>query len=573
MTLIGALLGSAALVSTWYVLAGRSLVLDAVAANRRAILRNLLSGSGPFTAMDYLGAGDRLVIAAVTAAVIVAAVVALGPAADSALGRFYDFLQRLLRTRPRARWMFAALLPVGLALAWLAAGVLGAFPNSGDEACYLYQAETFANGRVSNVPHALQPFFTANHIRETGGRLFSVFPPGWPAVLVLAVETGFPVWVVNPILGLGLLATVFVLARRLYDERVAVVAAAMVAVSPFFLFNAASYFAHTFCTVAILAYAYFGQRALDERRLGWAAAAAACLGLGVLTRNYTTVLCAVPLGAALARRGRFGWRALAVCLVAGLPFVAVALAYNDATMGAPLVLPLQGIETYERQWFPAGWLGRAIEVTGGHLGRFVLWTPPALLGVYAWTWRTRHGGTRSFTDYIFPVLAAGYFFYINRGGNQYGPRFYHEAFPFVVIAVAAALFRERRYEDKSQSGRWAFHLMAASVVVCLPLLALHARDQARVVFDRSEPFRMAEQRALRRAVIFLATGSGWTRPMAPADLTRNDPDFGDPVLFVHDRGADNVRLMARYPGWSFWRYRFDQVARQGVLERLVRAAR
>ncbi len=571
--LVAALLGFALFATPWYILAGRTLILDAAAANRRAILRNLLAGPGPFAPQDYLAAGDRLALAVVLSALVLAGVVALAPIAYRPLSRLCDGWLRLPLGRWRGLWLLAGLAPVAVFLVWLAAGVLDAFPNSGDEACYLYQAETFASGRVANTPHALQPFFTANHIRAAGGRLFSVFPPGWPAVLVLALGTGVPAWIVNPLLGVALLGVAFVLARRQHGVRVAVASTAILAVSPFFLFNAASYFSHTLCTLAILAYAYCGHRALDERRLAWAAAAAACLGVAALTRNYTAALCAVPFAVALARRGRFGWQALAVCIVAGLPFVAMTLAYNAATMGGALTMAQYEGESYARLWFPDGWLGRALEVTGAHLGRFVLWTPPALLGVWVWAWVTGRLAARSFSDYLFPVLVAGYFVYVDRGGNQYGPRFYHEAFPFVVIAVAAVLFRESRYEDKARSGRWAFHLMAASVVACLPLLGLHARDQARVVFDRAEPFRMAEQRALRRAVVFLATGSGWTRPMAQADLTRNDPDFGDPVLFVHDRGAENARLMARYPGWSFWRYRVDPRSHAGVLEPLSRGMR
>lgn len=571
--LAAGVVGFAALASAWYVLAGRTLILEAAAANRRAVLRNLLAGPGPFAPQDYLAAGDRLAVALGLAAFAVACVIALAPVAYRPLGRMYDRWQRSPLGRWRALWPLAVLALVAVVLVWLAVGVLDAFPNSGDEACYLYQAETFASGRIVNTPHALQPFFTANHIRAAGGRLFSVFPPGWPAVLVLALETGVPSWVVNPFLGLGLLAMAFVLARRQHGARVAVASTVILAVSPFFLFNAASYFSHTLCTLAILTYAYCGHRALDERRLSWAAAAAASLGIAALTRNYTAALCAVPFAVALVRRGRFGWQALAVCVVAGLPFVATTLAYNAATMGSPLTMAQYEGASYTRLWFPDGWLGRATEITSAHLGRFLLWTPPALLGIWTWACVTGRLAARSFSDYLFPVLVAGYFIYVDRGGNQYGPRFYHEAFPFVVIAVAAVLFRESRYEDKSRGGRWAFHLMAASVVACLPLLALHARDQARVVFDRAEPFRMAEQRALRRAVVFLATGSGWTRPMAPADLTRNDPDFDDAVLFVHDRGAENARLMARYPGWSFWRYRVDPRSHAGVLEPLGRTRR
>ena len=83
---------------------------------------------------------------------------------------------------------------------WL---VLEHFPNSGDEYGYLYQADTLLAGRFSNTPHPLQPFFMTSHILERGGRLFGVFPPGWPLIVAGAIRVGLPAWLLNPLLSAG----------------------------------------------------------------------------------------------------------------------------------------------------------------------------------------------------------------------------------------------------------------------------------------------------------------------------------------------------------------------------------
>jgi hypothetical protein len=555
-----------------YLAAGHQFVAHAYARGTGAVLRNILAGEGPFTLSDYLAASDALVWGAVVLGWLLAAVLFAGRYADPVMARVYRAILAAADWaggHSRTVGAVAAIVVAG-GLAWVAVDVLQRFPNSGDEYCYLYQAETFARGRVANTPHPLQEFFGFYHVRQVENRLFSVFPPGWPAVLSVALALRVPTWLVNPLLGTVLLWLTWLVGRRVADERAAVVAAGIVALSPFFVFNSASFFAHTFCGVLVLAYAYAGLRALDEGHAAWAVAAGAVLGAAFLTRNYTAVWCAVPFAVALARRGRFGWMSLMACAAAGLPFVLLSLWYNAATMGAPFASAAGGeFQAYDDHWFPAGWFSRAFEITGDHLVNFVQWTPPGLLALYAWYWVSVPGKSRRrFTDFIFPALVLGYFIYVNRGGNRYGPRYYFEAFPFVVLAVTARVMQHPRYEDKSAGERRAFYLMAVSVVACLPMLAWHARVESAIVAERNEPYRLAAEQRIDHAIVFVAGRAGWTRPMSERDLTRNGPDFTDAVLYVHDRGPDNDRLMAVYPERSYWRYRFDRRTRQGRLESL-----
>ena len=570
-----ALLIASSTLAMWYGADGHRAVAEAVARGDQSILRNLLTGDGPFTPADYIAAADHATWA--VQGVLLGTVLALlvGRLGHRLWGPLYDATIRALDRAASARWAVraAAGAILVLVLAWIAVSVLQRFPNSGDEFCYLYQAETFALGRVTNAAHPLQEFFGFHHVRQVGDRVFSVFPPGWPAVLAAALLTGMPTWLVNPVLGAVLVWLTWTVARRLTTARSAVAAAAVVAVSPFFLFNSASFFAHTWCAILILAYAYAGIRAIDGSRVGWAGAAGAALGMALVARNYTAVWCAAPFAIALLRRGRPGWRALAATAAAGAPFVLLALWYADATMGSPFAQAMGGgFEAYDDRWFPRGWVGRGLEITAGHLVNFLRWTPPALLAIYAWTWRPRRGGQGPpphFVDGIFPALVLGYFIYVDRGGNSYGPRYYFEAFPFVAIAVAARVFASDRAANQSPSERWAFYLLAASVAACLPIGLALGRAESAVITERTEPYRLAAERVRPPAVVFVASGAGWLRPMGARDLTRNDPDWTAPVLWAHDRGPENARLMGRYPDRAAWRYVFDPRARTGRIEAIV----
>jgi hypothetical protein len=565
-------LAAAAACGGLYTTFGHQSVAAAVAQGTRPILRLLLTGGGPFTLPDYQAAADRLVVTSIITLAAIGCALAFWPVADRRMPALYQWVRGLgvscgVRRRPVLLAGSVLALLVLISTAWW---VLDAFPNSGDEYCYTYQAETFALGRVANPPHAQQPFFDANHIRQVDGRVFSVFPPGWPAVLALALAGGVPLWLVNPLLGVLTLWLTFLVGRRLYDDRVAAAAAVVLAVSPFFLFTSASFFAHSLCALLVLAYAYSGLRALATSSLWWAAGAGAALGAAVLTRSYTAVLCGIPFAAVLLRRGRPGWFLLCATAIGGLPFVLIGAAYNDATMGHPLAIASSGLPDYDRFWFPDGWVGRAVSITAERLGSFVAWTPPVLLILFPAAWRAnaRASGFR-FTDAIVPAMVAGYFIYVNRGGNQYGPRFYYEALPFVVLAVMAFVMREPRYEDKSPGRRLAWYACVISVLACVPLAWAHARTEATVVDERAEPFTLVEAQHVDNAVVFLASGSGWVRPMGLRDLTRNDPERGDPVLFVRDAGAENVRLMRAFPRRQYFRYRFDPISRRGSLSRLA----
>ncbi len=399
------------------------------------------------------------------------------------------------------------------------------------------------------------------------GRVFAIFPPGWPAVLASARLAHIPTWLVNPVCGWLSLVLVFLLARRIYDERTAAVTVAATVASSFFLFNGASYFSHTFCSVLILALAYFGTRAIDERRAGLAALAGAAAGAALVTRNYTAVWCVLPFAVALLAQGRFGRRAILAAAAAGVPFVLVYLAYNASTTGHPLVTGLSGtFGQFDQQFFPSGWISRALENLGGRAVTVTWWTPPALIGLYAWWWRVTPRREWRFVDFIFPCLVLGYFIYMDRGGNRYGPRFYYDAYPLAVLAAVSTIVREPAYTSKTAAGKFAFYLFAASMVACVPLFAWHAADEAQVIWMRQEPVRLASQHGLDHAVVFMTTGSGGPRPMSARDLTRNGIELSGPVLFVRDLGPDNARLMRHDSDRSFYRYRFDHNTRTGTIE-------
>ena len=148
----------------------------------------------------------------------------------------------------------------------------------------------------------------------------------------------------------------------------------------------------------------------------------------------------------VARRGRVAGT-LALVALGALPWVLVLAGYNDALSGSPWRLTTLG-ETYGN-WFRQKWVMRGFDILGNQLLRYVLWTPPLLVFLYLLGLRRRPTAATAL-DWMPVVVALAFFPYMNRGGNQYGPRFYYEAFPFLALAVTAAVFRDDRLQRRGQ---------------------------------------------------------------------------------------------------------------------------
>ena len=346
------------------------------------------------------------------------------------------------------------------------------FPNSGDEYAYLYQAQTMAAGRLWNAPIEPAGVFTLNYVVQEPGRVFGSFPVGWPLALAAAIGWACPPWLLNPVLGVLTLGLVWHLGSRLYSPRVGVPAAALVAVSPFFLFNGASYFSHTFCGALLLGAACLAAR--DDRRPAWVPLAAGLLvGWAVLARYFTGVVCAAPIAFWLLRPGAARARTAAWFALGGLPWVLVLAWYNAMLSGSPWHLTTRPLTV--SLWFADRFMLRGADMLATHLLRHLTWTPPALVVAYVvYLRRAPRETRRGLFDWMLVLLAAGLYFYIERGGNQYGPRFHYEAFLFMTVFVAANLFRGARLEDRPARDADLCGMMAASVAL-MPLVFVLTR--------------------------------------------------------------------------------------------------
>lgn len=455
-----------------------------------------------------------------------------------------------------------------LVLAGINRFVLLGFPNSGDEYAYLYQAQTLAAGRLWNTPIEPAGLFTFNYIVQEPHRLFGSFPAGWPLALAAASRLGVPTWLLNPILGALTLGLVWMLGARLYGPRAGVSAAALLAASPFFLFNGASYFSHTFCGVMLLGAACVAAR--DDRRPAWVPLTVGLLvGWAVMARYFTGVVCGVPIVLWLLRPGAPRLRTSVLFVAGGLPWVVVLASYNTVFSGNPWQLTTRAATV--AIWFADRFLLRGADILSTHLLRHLTWTPPALLVAYAAYLRIApRDRRRGLLDWMIVLVAVSLYFYVERGGNQYGPRFHYEAFLFVVVFVCGHLFRGEALAVRPSGERLLAGLMAASVAVLPVSFAVHAVIEQRVIRERTDPYTQMARTAPEPALVMIHGRVGTIRSMAATDLTRNGIDHDGRVLYGLDPGeAGRCPFAAAFPGRAPYLYAWESAGARGVLTRLA----
>ncbi len=260
-----------------------------------------------------------------------------GMVAAAAMSLPYSGLRRLARC---PGWAVALGCVGSAALAALIARwAFGGFANSADEYGFLFAAETFLRGRVTNPLPPDPGLVQQVYLIAKDGRWASQYLPGWPAILAGFGGIGLPAWFAAPACALGMLG---LLARAVWrvTGRAEIVAAIVLAcaASPFVLLNAATYFSH--CASALFAIgAVLAQIAADRRQdRRCIALAGACLGALLLCRIDSLLVVGSGLFCAWAARPKRLW-ALAAFAAGAAPFVLAFALYNLAVTGNPLTPP------------------------------------------------------------------------------------------------------------------------------------------------------------------------------------------------------------------------------------------
>ncbi|OGW83293.1 MAG: hypothetical protein A2Z83_04605 [Omnitrophica bacterium GWA2_52_8] len=464
------------------------------------------------------------------------------------------------------------------ALLWVNRAILHSFLNSADEhSCYFF-AELIRMGKWWVKPHELSEFFNVVHVGNRDGKWFSVYPPGWPLLWALGLQLRAVDWL-NPVLSVLSLPLLYGAAKRCFGRAAALGGILLAALSPFFMFTAASYFSHAAClfTMALFLYAFvrWHETKNETAALGWACLAAAACGYGLMTRYLTMAAFALPfliwhyLPLFLKKKK---WQKAdgAVVLILSL-FVLAILYQNYAVTGKPFKAP----NKYDKSWERLGFKGEYSMAEGllFILLRFFYlmdYSAPLLVVLFmAGMFRKppQEPALNRLVRYSFFYGSFVYFLYYSWGGNQYGPRYWWESFPFLGIALG------------DQIGRWWREGHAAlrkfligALLVSVPAAGWSFYKQGTFLEQQSRErkalYVLAEETLKVPAIVFIHGFLGDLMVIAEEDAVRNSPKLDARILYAHDLGARNPELMRAFPEREYYRGTYDRKVKGAVLERI-----
>ncbi len=357
--------------------------------------------------------------------------------------------------RPR-RWQAAGAL--GLAAALAAAGSLYAAvalfdraPHILDAVSYTFQAKVFAEGALSAPAPAVRDAFPTPFMVVHDGRWFSQYPPGTPLSWAAGMRVG-AAWLVGPVLAVAAVLLVFLIGQRQLGTGSGLLAAGLMASSPFLFLQAGSFLSHVPAMAYASLFLYAAIRWSERPSVRAALVAAVALGLTFWTREIVAVLYGVPVGAFCLSRGwqtdaRRASQSAAAGVAVLLLFAGGYLAYDAALTGSPFVLPRalfngsdrfgfgDGIGFYGRHTLASG-LANADELLTSLTITLFGWPFSTALAVVALPFVLRRAGpwdcVHASVVGLFVVAYVGYFYH----GIALGPRYYFEALPSLCLLAA-----------------------------------------------------------------------------------------------------------------------------------------
>ncbi|MCX7624285.1 MAG: hypothetical protein N2Z82_11135, partial [Thermomicrobium sp.] len=333
---------------------------------------------------------------------------------------------------------------------------------------YLFQAATIARGHLVASAPPVPDAFAIPFVIVRDGLWFGKYPPGYPLILALGILVGYPA-LVNALAAGASILLVFTLASRIYGFATGALAATLLAVSPFFLLQSASFMAHPVCLLSTLVFTLSFAVTLHRPTLSYALAGALALAMLVLARPLSALGVAAPFVVwSLWRLWRYSaWRPVGLLYASGgMLGCAALLAYNLLTTGDPLVFGYELWWPFDKVGFGTGispdgthtvaegllntrynlrlleqvlygWPGRldllpALLAVTAAVGRLLLWPllrdvrRPELPTDLAWDLALAAQAT---------TLVAVHIAYWT-AGQMYGPRYYFEALGAVAVLTA-----------------------------------------------------------------------------------------------------------------------------------------
>ncbi len=477
-----------------------------------------------------------------------------------------------------------------LASATIADKVFERIPHLEDEMTYVWQAQVISRGQLSVPTPPCSRCFLVPFVSDFDGIRFGKYPLGWPVIISAGLLLDAR-HLVNPLLAGFSTWLVYLLFKKILDEKTALLGTFLLVSSPFFLMNSASLLPHPFglFLTVVLASSWLdtfsGSHHLPKPLTAITAGLALC-GL-ILTRPLTAVGIGIPFfihGLYLLfgnDQEKKRW-VMTIGILAAFG-VLLHLGWQLAVTGNPFHNPYT-------LWWPYDQIGFGVDVglqQGGYQpadaltnASFSLWVGSHdLFGWFKYSWLFIPIGLIAIypnqktwlTVALMPSLVFAYGFYWI-GSWVFGPRYYYEAIISPVLLTAAGI----RWLAGRQVGKWPkagwnwISRLRLSVVgaVCLLLVTLNLLyyiplriGAMRGLYDvhqsRLSPFHSPDAAKLTPALVIVIPKKNWIEYGNLLEIS--SPYLDSPFIFTFNRGRIfNQWVIDNFPERKLWYYYTDE---------------
>ncbi len=156
----------------------------------------------------------------------------------------------------------------------------------------MFQAKIFKTGQLYAPSPCAKDSFNFPHIINNG-KWYSQYTPGYPFLLLLGLFIQAP-WLINPLLAAFSIILFYFLGKEIYDSQVGLLAAIFGSISIWFLLMSSTMMSHTSCMFFISLFLLYLFRSFKKPSIINGLLAGLGLGMAFLIRPYTALLISVP---------------------------------------------------------------------------------------------------------------------------------------------------------------------------------------------------------------------------------------------------------------------------------------
>jgi hypothetical protein len=460
-----------------------------------------------------------------------------------------------------------------LASALVTQRVFEGIPHIEDEVAYVWQAKVLADGqlKISSPSHPkslLVPF-----VVDFQGERFGKYPPGWPALLSLAIQLELRAWI-NPLLaGLGVWLT-YQLGKRHFSQVIGLLAAGLTVASPFFLMNSGSLLSHPLGLVlsALFALAWLeafwkktdkkeDENATSSGKRWWfTILSALVLGALILTRPMTAMAVALPFAIhglyLLFRSNGLTRLRLFVFSLVVLLFVGSFFLWQYFLTGNALLNPYTLWWPYDKVGFGPGhghginghtlnmaWINLRQSLDSGNNDLFG-WEGFSWVFLPFGLWASRRNPKGLLLGSVIISIILAYTTYWI-GGTLFGPRYYYEGLYSLTLISAAGIAWIAGWpctpsQVFTPTTGWRILRPLLVLLVVGVLVGINLTQYAPVRLDGIRglynieladqlPFKTPDAQTLAPALVIVHT-KRWMEYGALLDL--QDPQYTTPFIFA-----------------------------------------